>query len=236
MKQIPSGGHRTVFFNRTISVSVKGNKKTAFIGTLRETLNDIFGSYKSDKPELQYRVERFGQIPEEVEKTSPVWVSSEQVLTHSQMNIPFLDPVTRQLIPMDGTVQIFNIKGDYIKQGGRENTLVGKDFSNKTFNFSNCNFDLQGALRELSKQLEQTGNTDKAIELKDAAEALIPVEESNDKKEVKRSGALNGARRIVEQLSDETSLLNQTVKGVKTGATIVKDILKAYGAIQGWMG
>ncbi len=50
--------------DRDITVSVKGPDKTNYISTLRETLNDIFNSYKSEKPELQYRIERYGEIPE----------------------------------------------------------------------------------------------------------------------------------------------------------------------------
>lgn len=80
--------------------------------------------------------------------------------------------------------------------------------------------------------MEQSGDSEKAIECKSAAEALIPVEDATDEKEVKRSGALNGARRIVEQLSDETSVLNKTVKGVKTGASIVRDIMGTYSSLQ----
>ncbi len=49
--------------DRTVSVSVKGKNKTDYISKLRGSLNDIFDSYKSENPELQYRVERFGQIP-----------------------------------------------------------------------------------------------------------------------------------------------------------------------------
>jgi hypothetical protein len=41
---------------------------------------------------------------------------------------------------------------------------------------------------------------------------------------------------IVEQLSDEKSLLNKSVKGVKNGISITKEIIKAYNAIHGWMG
>lgn len=48
--------------DRTISVSVKGKGKSGFIDELRTTLNDIFDSYKSEKPELQYRIQRFGEI------------------------------------------------------------------------------------------------------------------------------------------------------------------------------
>jgi len=56
----------------TISVSVKGKDKTNYISVLRATLNDIFNSYKSEKPELQYRIERFGQIPDELEAKNPL--------------------------------------------------------------------------------------------------------------------------------------------------------------------
>ncbi len=42
--------------DRTVSVSVKGKDKTDYISRLRKSLNDIFESYKSENPELQYTV------------------------------------------------------------------------------------------------------------------------------------------------------------------------------------
>ena len=63
--------------DRTISVSVKGKDKTAYISRLRKTLDDIFDSYKSTNPELEYRVQRFGEIPEDV---SPLlWLSKNKI-------------------------------------------------------------------------------------------------------------------------------------------------------------
>ena len=42
--------------NRIISITVEGSKQSEYITMLRSSLNDIFDSYKSDKPVLQYRV------------------------------------------------------------------------------------------------------------------------------------------------------------------------------------
>jgi hypothetical protein len=115
---------------------------------------------------------------------------------------------------------------------GTNNTL---DQSTE-FNFSDCNLFLQGHLNELSTLLSENNSTEVAAAIKDAADKLKPVEECSDKKEVKRSGALNSVKRIIDQLEDEKSMLNKAVKGVKSGVAIAKDIIKAYNAIHGWMG
>ena len=66
--------------DRTISVSVKGTDKTNYLSILRATLNDIFKSYKSKKPELEYRIQRFGEIPLEIEKKNALWLQDKKIL------------------------------------------------------------------------------------------------------------------------------------------------------------
>jgi hypothetical protein len=56
--------------DRTITVSVKGVGKTNYFSILRETLNDIFNSYKSRKPLMDYRVENLAGRSGE----TPVWM------------------------------------------------------------------------------------------------------------------------------------------------------------------
>jgi small GTP-binding protein len=84
--------------DRTISVSVKGQDKTNYLSTLRNTLNDIFNNYKSKKPELQYRIEGFGQIPNEVVIKQPLWLRDSKIMNHSIAGIPYYEDNTKQHI------------------------------------------------------------------------------------------------------------------------------------------
>lgn len=228
-------------YDRTISISVKGPGKRELLNDLRATLNDIFNGFKSKKPELQYRIEEEGSESDNPlhRILEPLWLPDSKILNHALAGKPYYDDRTGKDIPMQPVVINLNITTQNLITGSSNTLISGTgnaiDQSSTTFNFSDCNFELQGHLNELSKLFEKDGNGDDAVELKEAADALIAVEESIDKKEVKRSGALNCVRRIVEQLSDEKTLLNKSVKGVKNGISIAKEIVKAYNAIHGWM-
>ncbi len=154
---------------RTISVSVKGLDKTNYISTLRETLNDIFNTYKSEKPELQYRIERFGQIPDEVEAKNPLWLLDRKILNQSNDNIPYYEDITGQHIDLHYTVKNYNITAENLMLEGRENQFIADKSTHTTFNFHNCNIGLQGNLNELSQLLTEGGNKQEAKELENAA-------------------------------------------------------------------
>jgi GTPase SAR1 family protein len=114
--------------DRTISVSVKGNNKTGFISSLRETLNEIFNSYKSDKPELLYRIERFGFIPGEIEKADPLWLSDRKILNHYKKDKPYYDDDTDQFIPMAQIVRNYNIDAKYVILPSRDFKITDDSF------------------------------------------------------------------------------------------------------------
>ena len=97
--------------HRIISVFVKGKDKTAYLSKLRETLDEIFKSYESKMPELQYRVKRFGEIPDETEKKFPLWLPENLIATYAQENSPYLDPITREKIYFNITINEYNIEG-----------------------------------------------------------------------------------------------------------------------------
>jgi hypothetical protein len=103
--------------DRTISVSVKGNDKTNYISRLRETLNNIFNNYKSKKPELLYRIERFGQIPDEIEEKHPLWLQDNKILNHTIDKMPYYEDITRQLIDLQKIVNIYNINAQNVIGG-----------------------------------------------------------------------------------------------------------------------
>jgi hypothetical protein len=222
--------------DRAISVSVKGSDKTNYISTLRETLNEIFNTYKSDKPELQYRIERFGQLPDEFEEQNPLWLSDRKIINHYKREKPYYDDATDQEIPLNYVVNNYKIEAQNAMVGGQGNQLLDDKSTHTTFNFQNCNIGLQGNLNELAQLLTDAGNKEEGKALEGAASALEKAEQLKTKEEVKKKGALNGAKRFLENLEDKNSKLHKTVKGIKNGVSIAQDIAKGYNDIAQWAG
>ncbi len=221
--------------DRTINVSVKGQDKTNYISVLRETLNTIFNSYKSEKPELQYRIMRFGLIPSIVETKYPLWLSDRQIMNHNKWLKPYFDYITGQDIPMIGVVNNYKIEVGNLIMGDR-NQLIDDKSSHTTFNFHNCNINLQGSMNELSLLLAEGGNKEEALELENAAKALELAEKCKSPEEVKKKGIASRLQRLVKDLEDEDSKLHKTVKGIKHGIGIAQDIAKGYNDIAQWAG
>ncbi|MCK5720911.1 MAG: hypothetical protein KAI84_00090, partial [Gammaproteobacteria bacterium] len=205
--------------DRSTSVSVKGQDKTNYISTLRETLNDIFNSYKSDKPKLKYRIERFGEIPNEVETEVPLWLLERKIINYYERDKPYYDDDTDQYIPMAGVRDIYNIKAENVIYGGQGHKII-----KTTFNFRECNISLQGKLNDLAQLLTEGGNEEQAKELKNAAKALEQAEKCKSKEEVKKKGIHNRLKRLAQDLGNEDSKLHKTVKGIKHGISIAQDI------------
>ena len=217
--------------DRIISVSVKGKDKTNYISKFRETLNDVFNSYKSEKPELQYRIERFGEMPGELEAEEPIWLADSKVFNLCQREKPYYDDIADQNIPMAGVINIYNIKAENVISGGAGNMLI-----QPTFYFRDCNISLQGNLNELAQLLTNGGKEEEAEELANAASALERVEKSERREEVKKKGAANSLKRILDALNNKESKLHKTVKGIKNGIGIAQDIAKGYNDTAQWLG
>ena len=220
--------------DRTITVSVKGPNQTEYLSSLRETLNGIFEGYKSKKPELQYSVERFGEIEETIQKQMPLWLSDNKILTHAQYGIPYFDENSRQQIILNPTVKIYNITAQTLI-AGTDNQYLDQSTHN-TFNFKDCNINLQGSLNDLARQLTKSGKTEEAKELKEAAELLAEAEECTKPAELKKKGIAAGLQRFAEKLGDEKSSLCKTIKGIEKGIDIAQDIAKGYNNIAQWAG
>jgi len=220
--------------DRTISVSVKGTYKTDFISTLRETLNDIFNSYKSNKPELQYRVERFGEMPDDIEKKNPLWLPDTKILNHLRNDVPYFEDITGQHINLNYTVNNYNITAQTLLSG--PGSIFTDQSVHNTFNFQNCSISLQGNLNELAGIVERKGDKESANDLKYAKELLEQSELYKTQDEVKKKGLVNGLKRIVQDLGDEGSNLHKSIDGVKQGVSIAQDIAKGYNDIAQWLG
>jgi hypothetical protein len=220
--------------DRTITVSVKGDNRTEYISSLRETLNDIFNSYKSNKPELQYRIERFGLLTNEMDTENPLWLKDRMILTYAMDHMPYYDENTRQYIPLQLTQNTYNITGPTLL-GGQGNQFLDQSIHN-TFNFKDCNITLQGSLNELAGLLKESGKRDAAKELESAVKALEEAEKCKTREEVKKKGIAGKLKRLVEDMGDDNSKLHKMIEGLKYGIGIAQDIAKGYNEIAQWCG
>ena len=219
--------------DRTINVSVKGPLKTEYISILRETLNNIFNSYKSAKPELQYRIKRYGELTSDLEERAPLWLPERKIYTQSIDKVPYYDEITGQNIHMSQPLEIYNISAKNLMMNGT-NTFIDRSVTN--FNFYNCNINLQGSLNELSQLFVEKGKKDLAKELSNAANVLEKVEKCDCKDELLKKGILNRLKHIIDDLSDDKTGLGKTIKGIRNGISITQDIAKGYNEIAQWVG
>ncbi len=219
---------------QNISVQVKGIEKKEYLTEIRDTLNDIYDSYKTKKPELRYRVTRYGEILEEIEEQHPVWVSERKIAGYSKKNRMYYDEITDQDIDLRKEKDKYNIPEGIINYGTMNIGNRDVRIEENNFNFTDCNFNVQGSLNELAYSLQSINKREEANELKDAADALQKIENIQDKTEVKRSGLTNKLRRVVEAFEDKKSTLSKTVQGVKNGISIAQDIAEGYNKIAQW--
>jgi GTPase SAR1 family protein len=217
--------------DRYISVSVKGNNQTEYISRLRETLNDIFNSYKSDKPKLEYRIKRYGEISDEIEKKKPLWLEDEEIFVLDKRGKSHYDYPTNQKIPMDSIVNIYKINAQNFISGGQGNTITQNNF-----NFNDCNIALQSNLNELAQLLIENNKKQEAKDFQNAAKELDQIKGNENKEEIKKKGVFNRIKRLVNEFTDENSNLHKVVKGVKNGVSIAQDIAKTYNAGAQWLG
>ena len=216
--------------DRTISVSVKGPEKTEFISLLRNTLEGIFETYKSKKPKLHYRVERYGEIVNSTVASNELWLPETKIKNHVSANVPYYD---------DESNQHFSLKEPAVQYKIDANTVLlnspVENLNQNTFNFHDCKIELQGSLNELAGKLSKKGKEEAAEELIEAAEILDKVKEDTSKEEVRKKGFINRLKRIVKDLGDEGSDLHKTVSGIRHGVSIAQDIAAEYNKIAQWL-
>lgn len=221
--------------DRIISVSIKGEYKTEYLRILRKTLNSIFETYKSDKPTLEYHVQRIGEIPEEVSEKDDIWLSDQKIYNHYLSSRPYYDDTSNKDIPLTQYIINYHINAQNLIMGGQGNNLTLSSINN-TFNFNDCNITLQGNLNELAQDLRLEDNIEEAEQIETAAKALEMAEQLTDKEEVKKKGVLNKIKRVLDACEDENSKLHKTIKGINSGVGIAQDIAKGYNDIAQWIG
>ena len=226
--------------DRTINVSVKGADKTAFIVELRATLNDLFESYKTKRPELVYRLVPYGELPSPQRNSDAIFMSEERIIAKTIDNRPYhYDHKSRQDIPLAPTVESYNIdltgNTGTIFFGGRENE-ISNTIINNNFNFYKCNIGLQGHLNELATLLAEDGKAAEAKEIENVAKALDKIDKTDDKEAVEKKGVLNRVKRILEDMGDKNASLHKIVAGLKDGISIAQDIGQKYNDFGQWLG
>ncbi len=220
--------------DRTISVSVKGQDKTHYISRLRETLNDIFNSYKSEKPELLYRVERYGMVADNLDEKHPLWLPDSKILNHATDHKLYYEDISKQDIDLNRTANQYNISANNVILGGHGHTLT--EDKSTHFNFHHCNIGLQGGLNELAQYLTEAGSKEAATELENAAKALEQAEQCTSQEDIKKKGIAKRLTRLVADLGDKNSSLHKSVEGIKHGVGIAQDIGKGYNDLAQWVG
>jgi len=219
--------------DRTITIQVKGDGKSGYISKLRETMDKIFESYKSKRPELQYRVipvgERITPNTAQLHEDGGILLPYETIKSHLETGREYFDPLSRTLIDLLRTAAAFNL---HVHIGDKYGDVYGTvDKRETTFNFHDCNINLQGNLNELIRSLDPEKDSAVVKELTDVVSDLEKAESLNSPEEAKKKGFLGKLNRFVQDMGDENSQTHKVIKGVKNGINIIQEIVKAYTAI-----
>ena len=91
--------------DRKIQVYVKGKDKSSYLNELRKTLNSIFDTYKSKKPELLYRIIPHGLS----EYSTRPFLSEDDIIAHLLRRRSYFDPRTGEEILLNRTAELYNI-------------------------------------------------------------------------------------------------------------------------------
>lgn len=92
--------------SKGIKIDVSGEGMTSYIGVFRSTLNEIFNTYKSNKPELKYRIIISGS---DAQKLQPPLLSEEVIKGYIRSGRDYFDPNTGADISLADTVRAYNI-------------------------------------------------------------------------------------------------------------------------------
>lgn len=201
--------------NRKIEVLVKGARRTEFLTSLRNTLDDIFKTYKRKAPDHMYRVIDENDWESEV-------LEEEVILRYYRKQQEYLGK--NGGLNMASTVSNYNIENHGgVVQTGNQNTAT---ISTQTINYSQMNEELQPLLNALLRVVkDQPEHTSEVSKLKSAIEALEETE-NTDIARAKKKG-------VGETLKNAASFIGRLAKeGIELAIKalpLVTKILEAIG-------
>ncbi|MDR3001992.1 MAG: hypothetical protein LBU89_12100 [Fibromonadaceae bacterium] len=218
---------------RNIIIKVKGDNKSEYISKLRETMNEILDSYKSQKPELQYRIVEIGEnIPQQAIRQSEddgILLPYETIKTYAEMGQQYLHPQSKSFINLEYTAQIFNITNNInVNSNNNSNNTIT---NTNTFNFNDCNINLQGDINSLIRALDSTKDSDIIEGLRNVVSDLEEAETVESPEKVKKNGLLRRLSYFIKDLGDENSRTYKVISGLKNGIDTVKKIIETYNGI-----
>jgi GTPase SAR1 family protein len=208
--------------DRTISVSVKGGNKTAYLTTLRATLNDIFDTYKSKKPDLEYRI--VGDKATASANKDGLWLPSRLIYNYAKGGHPYYDDLAQQYIDLQEPKATYNITANTVNMFGTGNTFEGP-VNQTNINFHDCNINMQRLLTKLANELKKNGKVKEAKDLEKATKDLAEIEKQASPEEAKESGKLDKLNRILRYFRNENATLYKVAKLIHNGTRFVDKIL-----------
>lgn len=220
--------------NTSIIVSVMGANRTKYIIWLRNTLDDIFSTYKTKKPELCYRVIENHELIKSMNLSSPpLFMTTEQLFKMNQMPVNIQNPIyniptTITEYEVFGNIYFYNYN---IIRGGKQNAITSlvndTHIDNKTNIYINANVDLQECLNGIASLLQMHCKSQESLILKTLAENLDKVINYKDEKDLKKSGIRLQVKTILNNLKDSTTALAAAITCLDGGGNLLKNIIDA---------
>ena len=94
---------------------------------------------------------------------------------------------------------------------------------------------LLGSLAELKEEIKEVQPT-LSEDIEKIEDSVAKIENAKSKEEVAKSSALPKIKRFLENANDTGTALGKTIKGLKSGVSILQDIAKYYNKIAQWCG
>ena len=235
---------------RTITISAMGPNRTDYITRVRATMDAIFDSYKSTKPELRIEI----LMPESSDR---IMVAEKEIQSHIALGQKLINSNTLEQIALEPTQKEYGIKNYFL------NIFIGSRFDKfalydqsvtddhsvaTTINLYDSTLNLQGDLNSLARTIQAAfpADDEDARELMLAAQelgqvqAMVPKDTGEVpegiKDEVAKKGLFNTLKNICVDLQDENSSLYKKAVTVKRGIQTVQKIAEQYNNIAQWFG
>ncbi len=218
---------------REIDIWVKGPHASGYIAQLRDEMEEIFAGYKREKPELNYRVIPPEPLRDERGDVRELMLTERTIRNHAKHGwAEFLDDVSGRGIPLEPTIQIFQIQSVQTQKlfiGGVDSSTTHD--SHDTYTYHDCNIAMQGELNCLAGDLETAGHADIAAELKAIVAVLERTKNVETGEGLQGSGLLTRLKRFFEKLGDEGSTTRKVVAGLEYGLSTARSIAETYNKI-----
>jgi len=218
----------------SIRLQVKGKRKSDYLEELRTALLYVLNSYEGlqrHKPSFSYRVisndGRLAMLPNEEAYNLQRHFSPNLPKSYSDIGknlILNVEKIASEYRPYPTIISIGTL---YHGSPHTETTTTN------TYNFYDCNVELQSSLRELANELP---DCQEAKELRDAADLFEQAESSQSAQDVKKRGILPKIARCMDALNNENSTLRRIISGVVNGAALVGKILTTWNQVAQWCG